>query len=278
MSWVKYLQKPDYWLVALASALALLHLTLLDLSNQPNLMSVSILLWLSIASLLWDKRATLKLDSKPWPTIAGFIIITLVILRSFSDSGYQLRVSPLLTGFGLALMASGFRGLYQYWKELFILFLLILDSSIALALQWLNLQVLTAKMATLLLTIAGFNVYRDGVIIGLPTGRVEVYGACSGVESITLMINIAILFFLLIPIKNIHKIISLVVAIILGFLVNCIRVGIMLMLVAGNNQESFEYWHGKDGSLIFAMISVFVFGIFCWFAYVRELSLPDNKL
>ncbi len=278
MYWVKYLQKPDYWLVALGATLAALHLTILDRTGQANLMSISMLLWLAIGSLLWDKRGTLKLESKPLPMIIGFILVTIILLRTFSTSGYHLRISPLLSGLGLALMASGFRGLYQYWKELFILSLLILDKILSSGLQALNLELITAKASTLMLSLAGFNVYRDNVIIALPTGRVEVYGACSGVESITLMTNIAILFFLLIPIKHIHKVVCLIIAVAIGFLINAVRVCIMLILVASNNMESFDYWHGKDGSLLFAMVSVLIFGVFCWFAYVRDIGLPDNKI
>ncbi|PSF37980.1 cyanoexosortase A [Aphanothece hegewaldii CCALA 016] len=272
MEWTKYLQKSTYWLLALGVALATLHLTILDRSSEPNLMSLSILLWLAIGSLLWDKRHNLHLESDFVSTLVGFSLIMLILLRGLAPSGYHLKISPFVSGVGLALMASGVKRLYDYWKELLILGLLVLYTPFANILQAIDLPLLTAKVSTFILWFNGFNVYREGVNINLPTGKVEVYGACSGIDSILLMFNIAVLFFLLIPIKPIQRIVCLVLAIILGFIVNAFRVALMAILVAARNTEAFEYWHGNDGSLIFSVIGVVLFGLFCWFAYVRPFA------
>lgn len=277
MEWVKYLQKPTYWLLALGVALSTLHLTILDRSGEHNLMSLSILFWLAIGSLLWDKRYSLKLESDTVSTLVGFSLIMLILFRGLAPSGYHLRISPFVSAVGLALMASGVKRLHHYWKELFILSLLVLYTPVTNFLQAIDLPLLTAKVSTFMLWIAGFQAYREGVFINLPTGKVEVYGACSGIESIFLMLSIGILFFLLIPIGHLQKAICLVLAVFLGFVVNCVRVAIMALLVASRNMEAFDYWHGKDGSLIFSVISVAIFGLFCWFMYVRPLAHLTNS-
>lgn len=277
MEWTKYLQKPTYWLLALGVALATLHLTILDRSGEPNLMSLSILLWLAIGSLLWDKRHNLHLESDPVSTLVGFSLIMLILFRGLAPSGYHLKISPFVSGVGLALMASGVKRLSDYWKELLILGLLVLYSPFANFLQAIDLPVLTAKASTFLLWITGFQAYREGVNINLPTGKVEVYGACSGIDSILLMFSIAVLFFLLIPISNIQKIVCLVLAVFLGFIINAFRVALMAILVAAKNTEAFEYWHGNDGSLLFSVIGVGIFGLFCWFAYVRTFANLANS-
>lgn len=272
LDWLKLLQEPKSWLLALTLALALLHLIILDFSGQPNLMSVSILMWLAIASLLWDKRQSLNFNSGVFSSALGGTLIALVLLRSVSPGGYHLFVSPLISGIGLALMASGIKGLPSYWKELLILSLLALYSQFSAILNAIDLSTLTAQFGNFALLLGGFQAYRDGVTITLPTGRVEVYGACSGVESIMLMFYIACLFLLLIPIGRGQRLICLGVAVLLGFVINGVRVALMAWLVAYSNQEAFKYWHGDDGSLIFAIISVGIFGLFCWFAYVRPLA------
>lgn len=276
VDWFNLLQAPKFWLLLLTLALAVLHLTILDLSGQPNLMSVSILMWLAIASLLWDKRQQLVFKSDLFSTALGATMIALVLLRSISPAGYHLQVSPLISGSGLALIASGIKGLRSYWKELFILTLLALYSVFSAILDAIDLPTLTAQFGNFALLLGGFRTYRDGVVIALPTGKVEVYGACSGVESIILMLYVACLFFLLIPISRLQKLICLAAAVLLGFVVNGVRVALMAWLVAYSNEEAFKYWHGDDGSLIFAMISVGIFGFFCWFAYVRPLATTDD--
>jgi cyanoexosortase A len=272
MEWTKYLQKPTYWLLALAVALALLHLTVLDRSDAPNLMSLSILLWLAIGSLLWDRRYDLKLESDPISTLVGFSLIVLILARGLAPSGYHLNLSPFVSAVGLALMASGVKRLLDYWKELLILGLLVLYTPVANFLQAIDLPLFTAKASTSILWLLGYQVYREGVTIDLPTGKVEVYGACSGIDSILLMLCIAILFFLLIPIEPLQRVVCLLLAGCLGFLINACRVALMAILVASRNTESFDYWHGDDGSLIFSVLAVGLFGVFCWFAYVRSLA------
>ncbi|GFE68551.1 cyanoexosortase A [Chroococcus sp. FPU101] len=277
MEWTRYLQKPTYWLLALGVALATLHLTILDRAGEPNLMSLSILLWLAIGSLLWDKRHNLHLESDLVSTLVGFSLIMLILCRGLAPTGYHLKISPFVSGFGLALMASGVKRLLDYWKELLILGLLVLYSPLANVLQAINLPLITAKASTFLLWLTGFKVYREGVFINLPTGKVEVYGACSGIDSILLMLCIAVLFFLLIPIKTIQRIVCIGLAIFLGFIVNAARVSLMAILVASRDMEAFDYWHGKDGSLIFSVIGVALFGLFCWLAYVRNMAnLADS--
>lgn len=273
--WQTWLKEPDYWLGFLGIALVGLQLTVLEFSHQPNLMSLSILIWLAIASLLWDKRQTLEFCSGLFSSVFGATLIVFVLIRSLSPAGYHLTVSPFICGLGLALMASGFKGLYHYWKELLILALLAAFTIFVAILNAINLSLLTAKFSNTSLWLTGFQSYREGVSIILPTGRVEVYGACSGVESILLMFFVGVLFLFIVPLNRIQKIVCLTIAILIGFITNAIRVSIMAVLVAFSQEEAFKYWHGDDGSLIFALVSVFIFGMICWFVYVRPLTISD---
>ena len=272
LDWPSLLQMPKTWLIALTFAVAGLHLTILDQSHQPNLMSVSILMWIAIASLLWDKRENLLLNTNLFCTAFGATLILLVVLRSISPAGYHLTVSPFISGVGLVMMSAGVKGFRFYWKELLILLLLALYALFTSILHAIDLPTLTAQFGNFALLLTGFNAYRDGVVIALPTGSVEVYGACSGVESIILMLYVACLFFLVIPISHLQKIVCLVLAVLIGFITNGLRVALMAFLVAYSNTEAFDYWHGDDGSMVFAMVSVGLFGLFCWFACVRPIA------
>ncbi|HAC66073.1 MAG TPA: cyanoexosortase A [Cyanothece sp. UBA12306] len=276
MDWYQSLEKPKYWLLALAVALATLHLTILDQANQPNLMSLSVLVWLTIASLIWDKKEDLKLNSGLFSSFFGATLIAFVMIRGVSPAGYHTLISPLISGLGLVLIASGIKGLHQYTKELAILTLLPLSNIFSLMLRAINLPTLTAMFSNSSLWATGFQSYRDGVFIVLPTGRVEVYGVCSGAETIMLMFFVSILFLFLVPLNRIQQLICVTVAVLLGFVINGIRVCIMTVLVAFDYPESFEYWHGDDGSLIFALISVLIFGAWSWFVYVRPLTLVSD--
>ena len=137
---------------------------------------------------------------------------------------------------------------------------------LSILLKSINLPIITTQFSTFLLWITGSDAVREGVMIILPTGRVEVYGACSGIESIIQMFSIAVLFCLIIPLQKIAQIICLIIAIGLGFIVNAARVALMAVLVASSQLEAFEYWHGGDGSLIFSAISLNLAKLFILFS------------
>jgi cyanoexosortase A len=62
-----------------------------------------------------------------------------------------------------------------------------------------------------------------------------------------------------------QKILVPVLAIFLAFVVNGVRVALMAALAASSKPEAFEYWHKGNGSLMFSLIAVLLFGLFCLF-------------
>ncbi|MEC4814668.1 MAG: cyanoexosortase A [Scytonema sp. PMC 1069.18] len=266
----------QFWLLAIGSGLIAIQLTLTWKAENASLLGGSILFWTAISSLIWDKRHSLNLESDIFSSFFGLTLIGVVLLKSASltSFGVFLYVSPLMLSFSLALLASGFKGLKQYKGELLALFFLGAPKLLA---SWLpNISPLTAKFTTIFLWYTGAEVVRSGVIISLPTGSIEVYSGCSGIEQIFQMLGLALLFLLMFPQSKKQKIIVSTVAVILGFIVNAVRVALMAILVAKNQEEAFKYWHDGDGSLIFSMIAVLLFGLFCWFLIGQNESENHN--
>jgi cyanoexosortase A len=234
------------------------------------------LFWAAVWSLLWPKRNILKLESGAFSSFVGTFLLALVLLKSTFISGYDvfLRISPLISALGVALLASGFKGLKQYWRELLILCFLA-PSPGAMALL-IDISKLTAKFATVILWYLGFNVSNQGVYVNLPTGGVEVYSGCSGIESILYMLGLAVVFLVMFDSRWHYKIIVPVVAIFIAFVVNGFRVALMAVLVANSTKEALEYWHKGDGSMLFSMVSVLIFGLFCLFILPSETLENDD--
>ena len=273
------LQEPGLWLLGIFAAIAAIHLSLLNRAGDSELFATSFLFWLAAGSLIWERKEKLNFQSSLPATLVGFLLLVFVLFRSVSLTGSTglLKLLPLLGIVGIGLMASGFRGLRQYWRELLIFGLLAAYPILEGILQLINLPQLTAKSGMFMLWYSGFTVQRQGLFLLLPTGRVEVYGACSGVQSILQMVSVAVLFLLMFPIKsNVQKVLCLVVAILIGFFVNSARVALLAVLVAFSQKGTFDYWHGGSGSLIFSVISVAIFGLFCWAVFLRpSKQQPD---
>lgn len=263
-------EKQVFLFGAIALAIAVTHFIFLLNTESDELFATSFLLWLALGSLLWEKRETIPFNSSLLSMSMGLLLMALVVARTFSPAGYHLRLSPIFSFLGLCLITSRVPKLVYYGKEIIILSLLAIAPVLEQLLELINLPLLTAKFSTFLLWYTGFSASRQDLFILLPKGRVEVYGACSGVVSITQTLNIAVLFILLFPTKWYQKIYAVLIAILIGFVVNAGRVALLAVLVANSSDEAFEYWHGGDGSLVFFVINVLIFSGVAWWTILRE--------
>lgn len=280
MDWSEKLREPKFWLLAIAAAVAAVHLTLLSRADNSDIFATSLLFWLAAGSLIWDNRDTYKLDSSLVPSLVGVGLLGLILLRIIfaPNSASSAWLLPLIATLSLGLLASGFRGLRQYWKPLVIFGLLAIYPLLKLTLQAIDLSELTAMAAAFNLSYLGFPVQRQGVFLIMPTSRVEVYGACSGIQSILQLLCIAVLFLLMFPLKHRWQgALTVVAAVVIAFVVNALRVALMAILNNAGDKNAFDYWHLGQGSLIFSAIAVFVFGLFCWLVFLRSPSQKPNS-
>jgi len=278
MEWTSRLKEAKFWLLGIAVAIAAIHLTLVDRIYKEDLFATSALFWIAAGTLLWEKRDDLKFQSNLPAMIAGVVLLGLVLLRSSAlpTSNFFLCALPFIGLLGLALIASGLSGLRQYWRELAIFGFMAFYPLVERFLRGLPLPIITAKASNLMLWYSGTDTRREGVFLYLSGGRsVEVYEACSGVQSILQMLCVSVLFLFMFPLRPIQRVICVTVAVLIGFFVNAIRVCIMALLV--NQKALFDFWHTGQGSLIFSVIAVAIFGAFCWFAFLRTSKQTPIK-
>jgi cyanoexosortase A len=268
---LKQLKYPQFWLLGIGAGLIAIHLTLTWKGGNSSLFGNSILYWAAILSQVWEKRHSLTFKSGIFSSILGLVMIGGVLLRSatLTSFGLFLDATPLIIGLSVVFLAFDFQGLKQYKGELFALFCLI-GHQIFSRLLGDEISFVTAKLTGFILWYTGFNVAISQTTIHLPTGSIEVFYACAGIEQMFQMLGLSILFLIMFPQHKTQKILVPIVAILSGFIINCFRVALMAILVAQQNQEAFQYWHEGDGSLIFSMISVIVFGCYCWFLIERN--------
>ncbi|WP_293351795.1 MULTISPECIES: cyanoexosortase A [unclassified Microcoleus] len=266
-----------FLLIVIATGLITLNMTLLWKMGDIAHFYMSIVFWLAVGSLLWDKQDSLKqggVKSDTISIVAGTILIAFILLKSAmvsSQSSYFLRLAPFLSGLGLSLIAVGFKHLKQYWRELLILFVQGVPSVITSPLSE-NMATLTAKFAHVILWYLGFDVMREGNYVALPTGRVFVYGGCSGMEAMNYLLGLSVVCLVMFPTKQ-NKALVIGVAIALGYIVNGFRVAAMALLVAHKRLDLFKYWHDGEGSLVVGMIAVILFGIFYQFLLKKDSKI-----
>ncbi|MGL5081614.1 MAG: cyanoexosortase A [Microcoleaceae cyanobacterium] len=267
-----------FWLLTIGSGLIAIHVTLAWRGDNLNVLGAGILFWVTVASMIWQRRYSLKLESSAIASGVGLVIISLILLRSLAlpARGTFYGLMPLLSGLGVGLLASDFRGLKQYWGELTALFFIGAPELVHLFIP--DISPITAKFSAFLLWYLGFEArLRNQVYIDLPGGGVEVYSGCSGIDTMTHSLGLAVLFLLMFSSTKWQKVIIPIVALGIGFTVNIFRVVLMAALVSENQMKAFDYWHKGDGSLIFSLIAVFCFGGFCYWV-IQQNESKQNEL
>ncbi|WP_375491594.1 cyanoexosortase A [uncultured Nostoc sp.] len=272
------LTNAELWLLGIGGLLLAINLTLVLRHGVITNTYINFLFFISIYSLLQENRHNLILESGIFSSCLG----TLMLVVVFINSTFQINVgvlslfTPLMSGFGLALLASGYQGLKQYRKELLVLGFLTIRNLLVLLPYRVDISLLAAKLSTAILWYTGFQVSRSGVIIHLPRGSIEVYPGCAGIDVMMDLLSLAVLFIFLFNLSLQQKFIVPIVAATLGFIVNGFRVALMAILVAQGDKQAFDYWHLGDGSLVFSMISTLFFGCFCWFLLSRNERENQN--
>jgi cyanoexosortase A len=262
----KLLRGSQFWLFAIAVNLIGIHVLLTWRLDAVNQVGNGLLLWIVAVYVVWHNRKRLRFESGLIASLFGTTILAIVLLKSafvHNLSGFFF-FWPLMASLGLALIASGFKGLMQYGPVFGLLFCLGGPQALLRATP-IDLTVLTAQFAAYLLWYLGFDSSRQGTILAVGDQRVLVYPGCSGLESMTQMLGLAVVFIVLFPMSWLNKILVTLVAIMIGFIVNGCRVVVMMTLLSTTDKAAFDYWHEGNGSLIFSILSAFLFGLFCLF-------------
>lgn len=277
---VKLIKNEPLWLLSIAAGLQAICITWVWRSHDTGHLGMSLLFLFVTSSLLWDKRHKLHFKSDVFSTTVGLLLIGFVLWESATlNVEATVRLLSFTSALGVALLASGFKGLKQYQEELTLMFLLGIPSLIADLLykfSIFDLAPISAKFASFLLWYSGFEVVLDGINIYLPTGSIKVVQSCSGFDTINYIFGIAVILLIMFPIARSKQLWVLIVAITLGFVINAIRIA-MLAVMEGTNQAAFDSWHGGQASYTFGLIGIVIFGLFYTFLLKQEEWQNHNK-
>ncbi len=283
------LKNDKFWMFSSLISFAILYLNLTwKTTADIDRITTDSLFWGAILWLLWRRRDKLSLNSDLVSTFLGLLLIVLVLFKSISLFEFESTLIPLIPCFaalGLALLASGFQGLCQYWRELFFAWFLFFPTGVIghFSDRILHITILNAKFATYFLYYFGFDVASQGneVLLSLPqmgNFKAIVDYPCAGVPMILLMLKLSLLLVTFFPLKKAQRLWLPSVALGIGFFLGVIRVCILTLAIP--NPAQFEYWHGSNGSQIFSTLAILIFSFFCYFVLNRQNELfaeVDNR-
>lgn len=271
------LKHRQYGLLGLCASLFSIYLVLVWRVGELTHLGISGLFLLAALTLIWENHANYVYRHDRTATLVAAGLIGWMLWQTpevTQEHHSQLRLFPFISGLAVALIASGFRGLLQYRRELAIMFFLGVPSVLfrSLDISW-----LTAAAAELLLKLAGFAVVRENFFLTLPVGTTAVHAGFSGIESIAYLLGIAVVSLCLYPVERMKQISALIAACVIPFGVNSVRVAVMATLAAPQDQREFLYWYEGDGALISGVAAIILFAIFYWILYRLEISTFQRR-
>ncbi|MDX1976221.1 MAG: archaeosortase/exosortase family protein [Pseudanabaenaceae cyanobacterium bins.68] len=274
-----------FWLLACGAAIATFHLNLIwqqqitiGQSAVTNLVGWGVILY-----LLWQKRhlPLPELAVPRWLRVTGLMLLGWMILRAWLRRGSLEIISiffPLVAFTGLLLVAVGWQGLKSYrWEFMTGAFLSMPLGSVDFIGDALKIPLIDARLAAFTLHYLGFEVARQGNLIFLPGGAVEIASSCSSFSTIISLLILVFAFLIVFPVPSFKQLVLVVGTICSVLVVNSGRMALLAVLVAEQQKAAFDYWHGTAGAEVFSNISIFVIAGWGYLLLRPQPELPEEE-
>ena len=274
INFIKNRKNNGFWLLINLCFFCVFYLNLIwRVTNNVDILTTNILYFGAILSLLWQRRKKINIKSDFISSFFGLFLLIITIYKAiylFDFESQLLTLVPFFFGISLALVASGFKGMLQYWKELFFAwFLFFTEDVIGYSINNIaKITDITANFTTYFLYYLGFNVTNRGNEVLLSLTNMGEYRAivnysCTGLPMMLLMLKLSLLLISFFPVKKSQCFSIPMVSVAIGFFLGVIRVCIMTLTIP--EQTTFDYWHGTEGSQIFSTVAIMIFsGFACW--------------
>ncbi len=214
--------------------------------------------------LLWEDRKRLaRLPLKPaWSGLVMVVVALFVLMLGVASSEFFLpRISLLLLVTGMIVFLAGWEHLAAAAFPLAFLVLMLPSATISSQLTF-PLQILSSKLATVLLMGVGVPVAREGNIILLHAARLGVTEACSGIRFLFSLVTLAVIYGYFAESKNLMRVALAVAAAPISVLANAFRIAATGFVVQNWGVERAEgTLHLLSGWLVFlgSLAMIFAF-------------------
>jgi len=196
--------------------------------------------------------------------IAGGLLVALSLLELATPQVRAAdRLAPLAAGVGLLLVAGGFASIRANGRALLLLCLPLLHPPPRVVREILDTSRATAFASGLLLRGFGIAVETRGTLLVLPDSTLTVAGACSGINQMSELLDVAVLAAVLLETTPRRSAWLAASAVAVGFAVNAARIAFLAMLADRGQTDLFDLWHEGSASLLVSGLATAVWGGLC---------------
>jgi len=209
--------------------------------------------------LVWLKRDAL-LSGSYKPFLPGLILVVIGGLQLMAATlGVELflaRSAFLVSLVGTLLTLGGWKLVKDLGFPLFLLVFMIPLPAIIYNQITFPLQLLASQIAEFTLSAVGIPVLRDGNILELPSQRLSVVEACSGIRSLLSLSFLSLVYGFFFDSKTWMRWVLLVLTVPIAISANAFRVTVTGILSEVNPELASGLFHSLEGWVIFMIALV----------------------
>ncbi|MBI3209655.1 MAG: exosortase/archaeosortase family protein [Candidatus Solibacter usitatus] len=209
--------------------------------------------------IVWQRRGELtatSFKSNPLGLLFIFLGACQAIVGSLGAEFFVSRTAFLVSVFGCVLYAGGWKAIRMFAFPLFLLGFMIPIPAIVYNQITFPLQLLASSVAETVLKLCGIPVVRDGNILELPSQKLSVVEACSGIRSLLSLSFLSLVFGYLFDKKVWMKWLLLGLIIPIAIAANASRVTLTGMLSEINVEYAQGIYHSLSGWVVFMVALV----------------------
>jgi len=174
---------------------------------------------------------------------------------------FLARTALLFTIAGAILLAGGTRIFRALLFPLFLLVFMVPIPVIIYTQITFPLQLLASRAAELALTLIGIPVFREGNILELPSQRLSVVEACSGIRSLLSLTFLSLVYAYFFDRKVWMRWVLLIASVPIAILANAFRVTMTGILSEYKREWADGFFHAAEGWVIFMLALVMLVGV-----------------
>jgi exosortase len=211
------------------------------------------------AYIAWQKRAELlaaPLRSSPLGLVVLVLAAAQSILGTLGSELFVSRTAFVFSIIGCVLYLGGKEALRILWFPLFLLFFMVPIPAILYNQITFPLQLLASRVSEIALTVIGIPVLRDGNVLELPSQRLSVVEACSGIRSLLSLSFLSLVYGFFFDSRRWMPWLLLVATIPIAITANASRVTLTGLLSEVNPEYSRGVYHSLSGWVVFLVALV----------------------
>ena len=214
--------------------------------------------------IIWRSRHELvSLESRPnwWGLAVVLYAAVQLFIATLGAEVFLARTSFVIALFGIVLLLGGTAVLKKLAFPLFLLFFMVPIPAIAYNRITFHLQILASKLATGALTVVGIPVLREGNILELPTQRLSVVEACSGIRSLLSLTFISLVYGYFFEKRTWLRVFLFLSTIPIALLANGSRITVTGILSQVKPDLAEGFFHESTGGVIFMVAIAILIGL-----------------